>query len=78
MGSRAKLSIGTAIQDGWHAFRLAPWAFVGFVLLSSLLAQLASVIPLFGALVATLVNAMGRRRPDSRLMDRIGGHSPQL
>ena len=55
MGSRAKLSIGTAIQDGWHAFRLAPWAFVGFVLLSSLLAQLANVIPLFGALVATLV-----------------------
>ena len=59
MGSRAKLSIGTAIQDGWHAFRLAPWAFVGFVLLSSLLAQLANVIPLFGALVATLVNLWG-------------------
>ena len=38
MTSRAELSVGTAIQEGWRAFRLAPWAFVGFVLLSTLLA----------------------------------------
>ena len=59
MTSRAELSVGTAIQEGWRAFRLAPWAFVGFVLLSTLLAQLANVIPLLGALVATLVNLWG-------------------
>ena len=59
MGNRAELSFGTAIQDGWLAFRLAPWAFVGFVLLSSILAQLANLIPLLGALVASLVNLWG-------------------
>ena len=59
MSNQAELSVGTAIQDGWSAFRLAPWAFVGFVLLSSLLAQLANLIPLLGALVATLVNLWG-------------------
>ena len=45
MSTRAELSVGAAIQEGWRAFRLAPWAFVGFVLLSSLLAQLANIIP---------------------------------
>ena len=59
MGNRAELSVGTAIQEGWHAFRLAPWAFVGFVLLSSLLTQLANLIPLLGALAAALVNLWG-------------------
>ena len=59
MSNQAELSVGTAIQDGWSAFRLAPWAFVGFVLLSSLLAQLANLIPLLGALLATLVNLWG-------------------
>ena len=59
MSNQAELSVGTAIQDGLSAFRLAPWAFVGFVLLSSLLAQLANLIPLLGALVATLVNLWG-------------------
>ena len=59
MSNQAELSVGTAIQDGWSAFRLAPWAFVGFVLMSSLLAQLANLIPLLGALVATLVNLWG-------------------
>ena len=59
MSNQAELSVGTAVQDGWSAFRLAPWAFVGFVLLSSLLAQLANLIPLLGALLATLVNLWG-------------------
>ena len=59
MSSRAELSVGTAIQEGWRAFRLAPWVFVGFVLLSALLAQLANLIPVLGALVATLVNLWG-------------------
>ncbi len=45
MSTRAELSVGTAITEGWHAFRLAPWAFVGFVLLSTLLAQFANLIP---------------------------------
>ena len=59
MSSRAELSVRTAIQEGWRAFRLAPWVFVGFVLLSALLAQLANLIPVLGALVATLVNLWG-------------------
>ena len=59
MSSSTELSVGTAIQEGWRAFRLAPWAFVGFVLLSSLLSQLANLIPFVGALVAMLVNLWG-------------------
>ena len=59
MSRRAELSVGSAIQEGWRAFRLAPWIFVGFVLLSALLAQLANLIPVLGALVATLVNLWG-------------------
>ena len=59
MSSSTELSVGTAIQEGWRAFRLAPWAFVGFVLLSSLLSQLANLVPFVGALVAMLVNLWG-------------------
>ena len=58
MSNQAELSVGTAIQDGWSAFRLAPWAFVGFVLLSSLLAQLANLIPLPGSLWGALPLAL--------------------
>ena len=59
MDSRAELSVGSAVQDGWHAFRLAPWTFVGFVLLSSLLAQVANVLPLLGPLLSAVVNLWG-------------------
>ena len=78
MGSRAELSIGTAIQNGWHAFRLAPWALVGFVLLSSLLAQLANVIPLLGAPVATLVNLWGGVGLIRGSWIALGGSSPRF
>ena len=78
MTSRAELSVGTAIQEGWRAFRLAPWAFVGFVLLSTLLAQLANVIPLLGALVATLVNLWGGVGLIRGSWIALGGHCPSL
>ena len=38
MSNRAKPSVGTAIQNGWQAFRMAPLAFVDFVLLCLLMA----------------------------------------
>ena len=78
MGHRAKLSFGTAIQDGWLAFRLAPWAFVGFVLLSSILAQLANLIPLLGALVAALVNLWGGVGMIRGSWIALGGNSPRF
>ena len=58
---RAQLSIGTAIQEGWAAFRRAPWCFVGFVLLSGVLSQLLAVLPLpgVGSLLSALVNLWG-------------------
>ena len=58
---RAQLSIGTAIQEGWAAFRRAPWNFVGFVLLSGVLSQLLAVLPLpgVGSLLSALVNLWG-------------------
>jgi len=58
---RAQLSIGTALQDGWTAFRRAPWIFVGFVLLSSVLSQLVTVLPLpgVGSLLSAVVNLWG-------------------
>ena len=58
---RAQLSIGTAIQEGWAAFRRAPWCFVGFVLLSGVLSQLLAVPPLpgVGSLLSALVNLWG-------------------
>ena len=58
---RAQLSIGTAIQEGWAAFRRAPWFFVGFVLLTGVLSQLLAVLPLpgVGSLLSALVNLWG-------------------
>ena len=78
MGNRAELSVGTAIQEGWHAFRLAPWAFVGFVLLSSLLTQLANLIPLLGALAAALVNLWGGVGMIRGSWIALGGSSPRF
>ena len=43
---RAQLFIGNAIEEGWTAFRRAPWSFVGFVLLTGVLSQLFAVVPL--------------------------------
>ena len=78
MGNRAELSFRAAIQDGWLAFRLAPWAFVGFVLLSSILAQLANLIPLLGALVASLVNLWGGVGMIRGSWIALGGKSPRF
>ena len=78
MSTRAELSVGTAITDGWHAFRLAPWAFVGFVLLSTLLAQLANWIPLLGGLVAGLVNLWGGVGLIRGSWIALGGSAPRF
>ena len=78
MSSRAELSVGAAIQEGWRAFRLAPWAFVGFVLLSSLLAQLANIIPLLGGLVALLVNLWGGVGMIRGSWIALGGSAPRF
>ena len=78
MSTRAELSVGTAITDGWNAFRLAPWAFVGFVLLSTLLAQLANLIPLLGGLVAALVNLWGGVGLIRGSWIALGGSAPRF
>ena len=78
MSTRAELSVGTAITDGWLAFRLAPWAFVGFVLLSTLLAQLANLIPLLGGLVAALVNLWGGVGLIRGSWIALGGSAPRF
>ena len=53
--STPQLSVGTAISDGWTAFRRAPWSFVGFALVSGMLSSLADLIPSFGGLIATVL-----------------------
>ena len=78
MNTRVELSVGNAIEEGWHAFRLAPWPFVGFVLLSSLLAQLANFIPLLGGLVAALVNLWGGVGLIRGSWIALGGSSPRF
>ena len=78
MSNQAELSVGTAIRDGWSAFRLAPWAFVGFVLLSTLLAQLANLIPLLGGLVAALVNLWGGVGLIRGSWIALGGSAPRF
>ena len=45
MGSRAELSIGTAIQDGWQVFRRSPWPFVFFALFALVLSTAVDLIP---------------------------------
>ena len=78
MSNQAELSVGTAIRDGWSAFRLAPWGFVGFVLVSTLLAQLANLIPVFGALLATLVNLWGGVGMIRGSWIALGGSAPRF
>ena len=45
MGSRAELSIGTAIQDGWQVFRCNPWPFAFFALFALVLSSAVDLIP---------------------------------
>jgi len=51
-----QLSIDSALKDGWAAFQRAPWTFVGFVLLSGVLSQLAGLIPFDIGIIQILVN----------------------
>ena len=78
MSNRAELSVGTALQEGWRAFRLTPWTFVGFVLISSLLAQLSNLIPLVGAVMAALVNLWGGVGLIRGSWIALGGSSPRF
>ena len=57
--SKPHLSVGAAIKAGWTAFNLAPWAFIGFLLLSGVLAQLANFIPFIGGLISMVINVWG-------------------
>ena len=45
MGSRAKLSVGTAIKDGWQVFRCNPWPFAFFALFALVLSSSVDLIP---------------------------------
>ena len=51
-----QLFIDSALKDGWAAFQRAPWTFVGFVLLSGVLSQLAGLIPFNIGIIQILVN----------------------
>ena len=45
MGSRAKLSVRTAIKDGWQVFRCNPWPFAFFALFALVLSSAVDLIP---------------------------------
>ena len=51
-----QLTIERALNDGWAAFKRAPWLFVGFFLLGWVLSQIGSLIPVVGVVIAVLVN----------------------
>ena len=51
-----QLTIERALNDGWMAFKRAPWLFVRFVLFGGVLSQLGSLIPVAGVVIAILVN----------------------
>lgn len=58
--SAARLSVQTALNDGWFAFRRAPWTFVGFCLLWMLLSSAVDYIPsLAGVIASTIVDIWG-------------------
>ena len=52
-----RLSVGTALLDGWTAFRRAPWTFVFFALFAFVLSTVVDWIPgIAGIIVSTLVD----------------------
>tara|TARA_B100002052_G_scaffold269060_1_gene268166 strand:- start:95 stop:931 length:837 start_codon:yes stop_codon:yes gene_type:complete len=58
--SAARLSVQTALNDGWLAFRRAPWTFVGFCFLWMLLSSAVDHIPSVpGVIASTIVDLWG-------------------
>ena len=57
--SAPSLDVGLAIRDGWQAFCRAPWPFVGFIVITGILSQLATLIPGIGLLVSVVINLWG-------------------
>ena len=51
------LDAGLAIRDGWRAFLLSPWSFVGFAVVATILSSLVDVLPgIAGFLATTLID----------------------
>jgi hypothetical protein len=57
--SAPSLDVGLAIRDGWQAFCRAPWPFVGFIVLTGILSQLATLIPGIGWVASIVINLWG-------------------
>ena len=57
--SAPSLDVGLAIRDGWQAFCRAPWPFVGFIVLTGVLSQIAIQIPGIGWLASIVINLWG-------------------
>ena len=57
--SARSLDVGLAIREGWKAFCRAPWPFVGFIVLTQILSQIAVLIPGIGLLLSIVVNLWG-------------------
>ena len=75
-----------ALRQGWRAFCLAPWPFVGFSLLLNALVVLASLLPVLGSLASLVLtfwgavglyrgawSALEGRRPDWSCFSRWDG-----
>ena len=51
------LDAGLAIRDGWKAFLLSPWTFVGFAIVATILSSLVDLLPgIAGFLATTLID----------------------
>ena len=51
------LDAGLAIRDGWRAFLLSPWSFVGFAVVATILSSLVDLLPsIAGFLATTLID----------------------
>ena len=57
--SAPSLDVGLAIRDGWQAFCRAPWPFVGFIVLTGVLSQIAMQIPRIGWLASIVIKLWG-------------------
>ncbi len=81
-----RLAPGAALREGWRAFCLAPWPFVGFTLLLNALVVVSSLLPVVGTLVSLVItfwgavglyrgawSALEGRRPDWRCFSRWDG-----
>ena len=47
------LDAGLAIRDGWRAFLLSPWSFVGFAVVATILSSLVDLLPGIARFLAT-------------------------